>query len=83
MHVSTVILTNHHQPLCTSPYGMHVCVYEPPPPPQVSKALAQGVTVAPAALAAAVAWSLAFHVVYLGLNCGAATVGRLPVCLCA
>ncbi|KAG2432615.1 hypothetical protein HXX76_008955 [Chlamydomonas incerta] len=44
---------------------------------QVSKALAQGVTVAPAALAAAVAWSLAFHVVYLGLNCGAATVLRL------
>ncbi|PNW78481.1 hypothetical protein CHLRE_09g395700v5 [Chlamydomonas reinhardtii] len=44
---------------------------------QVSKALAQGVTVAPAALAAAVAWSLAFHVVYLGLNCGAATLLRL------
>eukprot|EP00198_Chlamydomonas_reinhardtii_P005158 XP_001694494.1 predicted protein [Chlamydomonas reinhardtii] len=43
----------------------------------VSKALAQGVTVAPAALAAAVAWSLAFHVVYLGLNCGAATLLRL------
>ncbi|KAG2454170.1 hypothetical protein HYH02_001205 [Chlamydomonas schloesseri] len=44
---------------------------------QVSKALSQGVTVAPAALAAAVAWSLAFHLVYLVLNSGAATLLRL------
>lgn len=44
------------------------------PPLQVSKALAQGVVVAPLSLAAAVAWSLVFHAVFLALNAAAATV---------
>ncbi|PNH11225.1 putative sodium/metabolite cotransporter BASS4, chloroplastic [Tetrabaena socialis] len=44
---------------------------------QVSKALAQGVVVSPAALAAAVAWSLLIHTAYLGLNTAAATVLQL------
>ncbi|GIL76788.1 hypothetical protein Vretifemale_6259 [Volvox reticuliferus] len=44
---------------------------------QVSKALAQGVVVAPGALAAAVGCSLGLHVVYLALNAAAAQVFRL------
>ncbi|GIL55681.1 hypothetical protein Vafri_11228, partial [Volvox africanus] len=44
---------------------------------QVSKALAQGVVVAPGALAAAVGCSLGLHVVYLALNAAAAEVFRL------
>ncbi|KAG2483005.1 hypothetical protein HYH03_018086 [Edaphochlamys debaryana] len=44
---------------------------------QVSKAMAQGLTVSPLALAAAVAASLGFHFVYLGLNTAACGLLRL------
>ncbi|KXZ50123.1 hypothetical protein GPECTOR_18g97 [Gonium pectorale] len=44
---------------------------------QVSKALSQGVVVAPAALAAAVGASLVMHALFLGLNVGAAELFRL------
>ncbi|GLI65334.1 hypothetical protein VaNZ11_008880, partial [Volvox africanus] len=44
---------------------------------QVSKALAQGVAVAPGALATAVSCSLGLHVFYLALNAAAAEVFRL------